>query len=187
MILIIDNYDSFTYNLAQYVGELGYSVGVYRNDQISLTTLSQLKPKRIIISPGPGKPADAGITLNLIQEFSRCIPILGICLGHQSIGSAFGAKVIKTSQLMHGKTSLVFHSGNKIFKDIPSPFTATRYHSLIIDKKQFSSDLQIIAWTQDNIIMGICHKKYKDVIGIQFHPESLWTPVGKKLLKNFLD
>lgn len=187
MILIIDNYDSFTYNLVQYVGELGYSCKVYRNDELSLDHLKEINPTKIIISPGPGKPTDAGSTIEIIQYFAKHIPILGVCLGHQSIGHVFGAQVIKIARVMHGKTSLVFHDNSKLFQNIPSPFTAARYHSLIVDRNHFSSDLKIIAWTQDNVIMGISHNKYPNVVGIQFHPESLWTGVGKQLLKNFLE
>nr|YP_010336789.1 anthranilate synthase component 2 [Stylonema alsidii]UNJ15195.1 anthranilate synthase component 2 [Stylonema alsidii] len=187
MILIIDNYDSFTYNLVQYVGELGYPLHICRNDQLSFSNLKKLNPTKIIISPGPGKPSDAGMTIEIIKLFSSNLPILGVCLGHQSIGEAFGSKVIKTSKLMHGKTSQVFHDGSKIFKNISNPFMATRYHSLIIDEESISSNLKVTAWTEDNIIMAVSHTLYENIIGIQFHPESLWTPEGKQILKNFLD
>nr|YP_010336001.1 anthranilate synthase component 2 [Tsunamia transpacifica]QUE27891.1 trpG [Tsunamia transpacifica]UNJ14407.1 anthranilate synthase component 2 [Tsunamia transpacifica] len=186
MILIIDNYDSFTYNLVQYVGELGFSVKVYRNDEVSLEHLCALKPEKIIISPGPGKPEDSKITLDVIKYFSATTPILGVCLGHQSIGYLLGAQVSKSSYLMHGKTSSIFHEMDTIFKGVPSPFIATRYHSLIINNLDLPQDINVIAWTADHIIMGIRHKKYPHVVGIQFHPESLWTTAGKQVLFNFL-
>nr|YP_010338532.1 anthranilate synthase component 2 [Rhodaphanes brevistipitata]UNJ18482.1 anthranilate synthase component 2 [Rhodaphanes brevistipitata] len=187
MILIIDNYDSFTYNLVQYVGELGFLLKVIRNDQLSKSILNTLKPNKIIISPGPGKPENSGGSLDIIRKFCPKIPILGVCLGHQGIGYIFGAEVIKTSSLMHGKTSYIFHNSNPIFEGISNPFVATRYHSLIINNKNLPTDLiDIIAWTEDNVIMGISIKKYPQVIGIQFHPESLWTIEGKKILSNFL-
>lgn len=185
MILVIDNYDSFTYNLVQYIGDLNLDVKVYRNDQISLSKILKLRPSKIIISPGPGKPEDSGITLEILRAYLN-IPILGICLGHQSIGYVFGAQVIKTSKLMHGKTSLIFHNSNPIFNGLESPFIATRYHSLIINKSNIPQDLEVIAWTSDHTIMGVRHKKYPHIIGIQFHPESLWTTVGKQILINFL-
>nr|YP_009296892.1 anthranilate synthase component 2 [Bangiopsis subsimplex]AOM66235.1 anthranilate synthase component 2 [Bangiopsis subsimplex]ARO90403.1 anthranilate synthase component II [Bangiopsis subsimplex] len=186
MILIIDNYDSFTYNLVQYVGEMGFPVTVCRNDKISIQDILKLKPTRIIISPGPGKPKDSGITLDILKDLSD-IPILGICLGHQSIGYIYGAQIIKTENLMHGKTSLIFHNSKLIFQDLENPFLATRYHSLIIEKDQLPENLEIIAWTSDNVIMGIVHKQCPHIIGIQFHPESLWTATGKKILLNFLN
>lgn len=186
LILIIDNYDSFTYNLVQYVGELGLSPIIYRNDQISLEHIFSLNPSKIIISPGPGKPQDSGITLDIIRQFSSKIPILGVCLGHQSIGYIFGGQVSKTTKLMHGKTSQIFHDETGIFTGLPNPFLATRYHSLIIQKDLFPAELEITAWTSDNIIMGIRHKDYPKLVGIQFHPESLWTTEGRQILSNFL-
>nr|YP_010336395.1 anthranilate synthase component 2 [Goniotrichopsis reniformis]UNJ14801.1 anthranilate synthase component 2 [Goniotrichopsis reniformis] len=187
MILIIDNYDSFTYNLVQYVGELNFPLVIHRNDQISISHLKALNPEKIIISPGPGKPVDAGLTIEIIKECSNTTPILGVCLGHQSIGEAFESNVIKTSDLMHGKTSKIFHNNSSLFKNVHNPFIAARYHSLIIAPELLSSNLEIIAWTDDNIIMGIRHKIYPHVLGIQFHPESLWTPEGKQILRNFLN
>ena len=190
MILIIDNYDSFTYNLVHYVEELGHNVQVYRNDKISLKKISKLNPKKIIISPGPCTPTEAGICIGLIKEFYDKKPILGVCLGHQAIGQAFGAKVVKASKIMHGKTSRVSNLGSKIFKNIPNIFEATRYHSLIIKNKSLSNDFKIISDTFDNnvkVIMGIEHKRYP-CYGVQFHPESIASlPYGKKIIKNFLN
>ena len=185
-ILLIDNYDSFTYNLLHYVEELGYNVQVYRNDKISLKKIAKLNPKKIIISPGPCTPNEAGICLDLVKRFYDKMPILGVCLGHQSIGQAFGAKIIKASKIMHGKTSKVSNLGSKIFKGLPTSFEATRYHSLIIDKKTFSNDLEITAETADGTIMGVQHKKY-NIHGVQFHPESIKTKLGMKILKNFVN
>nr|AIA20138.1 anthranilate synthase component II [Neoporphyra perforata] len=187
MILIIDNYDSFTYNLAQCVGELGHDVLVCRNDEIDIDTIKQFNPQKIIISPGPGKPSDSGISLNVISSFSDSIPILGVCLGHQSIGYLNGGNVIKVSEIMHGKTSEIYHNNEDLFKELPNPFTATRYHSLIIDNINFPSSLAITAWTKNNIIMACRHKHNPMLRGIQFHPESLWTLHGKRLLRNFLE
>nr|UNJ16283.1 anthranilate synthase component 2 [Boldiaceae sp.] len=186
MILLIDNYDSFTYNLVQYIGEMGYRVKVYRNDKITIAEINNLKPDKIIISPGPGRPEEAGICLNIIKEFSGIIPILGVCLGHQVIGHAYGAKIVNSIKLMHGKISYIQHSSDPIFANLPNPFIATRYHSLAIDKLTLPANLLIIAWTQDNIIMGCKHKIYPNVYGIQFHPESILTDCGKNILKNFL-
>ena len=189
MILLIDNYDSFTYNLVHYVEELNEKVEVYRNDKISLKQIRKLKPKKIIISPGPCTPNEAGISLELIKTFYRDIPILGVCLGHQSIGQAFGSKIIRASKIMHGKTSSVTNLGSKLFKGLPKRFEATRYHSLIIQKNTLPEDFKIISDTFDNksrVIMGIEHKNYP-CFGVQFHPESIATvPYGKKIIKNFL-
>lgn len=187
MILIIDNYDSFTYNLAQCVGELGYDVLVCRNDEIDITTIKQLNPHKIIISPGPGKPSQSGISLDVISSFSDSIPILGVCLGHQSIGYLNGGSIIKVSKIMHGKTSKIYHNNEDLFKKLPNPFIATRYHSLIIDNLNFPSSLAITAWTENNIIMACRHKHNQMLRGIQFHPESLWTFYGQQLLRNFLE
>ncbi len=185
MLLVIDNYDSFTYNLVQYLGELGQDPTVYRNDAISIAEIKKLKPKKIVISPGPGKPKDAGITEDVIKTFYKDIPILGVCLGHQAIGEVFGGKVVHAPYLMHGKTSPIHHDGKTVFKKLPNPFAATRYHSLVVDRKSVPKELEISAWTADNIIMGLRHKKYP-LEGIQFHPESILTEQGKPLLKNFL-
>jgi len=186
VILVIDNYDSFTYNLVQYLGELGEDPSVSRNDEITLKRIAGLKPKKIIISPGPGTPRDAGISKNVIREFSGKIPILGVCLGHQCIGEVFGGKIVRAKRIMHGKTSMVYHNGKTIFKGIPSPLEATRYHSLIIDCRLVPKSLQIIAETKKKEIMGIKHKKHP-TWGLQFHPESILTGQGKTILKNFLD
>jgi len=186
MILMIDNYDSFTYNLVQYFGELGQKIEVYRNDKISISKIKKLKPQKIVISPGPGGPLDAGISCELIRMFSKSIPILGVCLGHQCIGYVFGGKVIRAKRLMHGKTSSIYHNGKTIFRRIPNPFCATRYHSLIVEKKSLPSSLEIIAWTKEGEIMGLKHHKYP-VWGVQFHPESILTPQGKEILANFLN
>nr|YP_009237460.1 anthranilate synthase component II [Wildemania schizophylla]AKS28507.1 anthranilate synthase component II [Wildemania schizophylla] len=187
MILIIDNYDSFTYNLAQCVGELGYQVLVCRNDEIDIATIKQLHPQKIIISPGPGRPIDSGISLDIIAVFSKSVPILGVCLGHQSIGYLYGGNIIKVSEIMHGKTSPIYHNNEDLFKNLPNPFIATRYHSLIIDSKTLPTNLDMTAWTKNNTVMGCRDKNNEMLRGIQFHPESLWTSCGKQLLKNFLD
>ena len=185
--LVIDNYDSFTYNLVQYLGELKQDVLVYRNDEITLAKIKEIKPSHIVISPGPGRPDDAGISKSLIQEFAGKIPILGVCLGHQCIGEVFGGKVTNAPVLMHGKTSEIFHEGNSIFSDIPSPFTATRYHSLIVDLESIKNKpLKITAKTKDNLVMALEHKDFKNLIGVQFHPESILTEHGHTLLTNFL-
>ncbi len=186
MLLMIDNYDSFTYNLVQYLSELGQQVEVYRNDQITLKEIEAKKPQYLVLSPGPCTPNEAGICLDTIKYFSGKIPILGVCLGHQSIGQAFGGKVIRAPQLMHGKTSEIFHNAQKIFKGLPDPFTATRYHSLIVEKESLPKDLEITAWTKSGEIMGLQHKTLP-VYGVQFHPESIMTVEGKNILKNFLD
>jgi anthranilate synthase/aminodeoxychorismate synthase-like glutamine amidotransferase len=186
MILVIDNFDSFTFNLVQYLGELGAKLKVYRNNAITLEQIKKLKPEKIVISPGPCTPKEAGISVDLIKTFKGAIPILGVCLGHQSIGAAFGGNVIRAPYLMHGKTSMIYHNGKGVFRGIENPFVATRYHSLIIERKSLPKCLSITARTKDGIIMGVRHKKYP-VIGVQFHPESIMTTVGKKLLKNFLN
>ncbi|MBI2995213.1 MAG: aminodeoxychorismate/anthranilate synthase component II [Candidatus Melainabacteria bacterium] len=186
-VLVIDNYDSFTYNLVQYLGELKQDVLVFRNDKITLNEINNIKPAHIVISPGPGRPGDAGISKNLIKEFAGKIPILGVCLGHQCIGEAYGGKIINAPVLMHGKTSEIFHEGNSVFKDIPSPFTATRYHSLIVDSGSIkNSPLIVTAKTKDSLVMALKHKEYQNLIGVQFHPESILTQHGHKLLSNFL-
>ncbi len=186
MILLIDNYDSFTYNLAQYLAELGEKVKTYRNDKIDMEKIEKLKPSKIIISPGPGTPLSSGISCEVIKRFYRRIPILGVCLGHQCIGYVFGGKIVRASKIMHGKTSLIYHKGKNIFKKIKNPFLATRYHSLIIERKSLPHNLIVTAWTDDGIIMGIKEKKSL-LFGVQFHPESILTEEGKKILKNFLE
>lgn len=186
MLLMIDNYDSFTYNLVQYLGELGEEVVVFRNDEITVKEIEKLKPEKIVISPGPCSPKEAGVSVDVIKYFAGKIPILGVCLGHQSIGYAFGGEIIKAKCLMHGKTSLIFHNGKGIFKNVENPFEATRYHSLAIKKESLINDFEISAWTVDGEIMGIRHKKLP-IEGVQFHPESILTKEGKKILKNFLD
>jgi len=185
MILMIDNYDSFTYNLVQYLGELGQNIKVVRNDKIAIEAIMRLEPKRIVISPGPGRPEDAGISCEVIKEFAGEIPVLGVCLGHQAIGYVYGGKIINAKKLMHGKTSLIYHNQKTIFKGIPNPFEATRYHSLIVERKSLPRCLEIIAWTKDDEIMALKHKNYP-VWGVQFHPESILTNAGKDILANFL-
>ena len=186
MLLMIDYYDSFTYNLVQYLGELGEDIRVFRNDKISIQKIEKLNPDKIVISPGPCTPNEAGISVRVIQHFAGKIPILGVCLGHQSIGAAYGAEIVNAPRLMHGKTSMIHHDGKTIFKGLPNPFEATRYHSLIIKKDTLSDDFDITAWTDSDEIMGIRHKKLL-VEGVQFHPESILTKVGKDLLRNFLN
>jgi len=185
MILMIDNYDSFTYNLVQYLGELGENIKVFRNDKITLNKIKKLKPKRIVISPGPGRPENAGISCAVISEFAAKIPILGVCLGHQCLGFAYGGRIIGARRLMHGKTSLIYHNRQNIFRGIPNPFEATRYHSLIVEKKTLPECLEITAWTKEEEIMGLKHKIYP-LWGVQFHPESILTRAGKDILANFL-
>jgi para-aminobenzoate synthetase component II len=185
VILLLDNYDSFTYNLAQYLGELGCQLEVHRNDKISVEEIARRKPERIVISPGPCTPQEAGISIELIEKLAGKFPILGVCLGHQAVGAAFGGKIIRAPQLFHGKTSEVKHDGKGIFQQLPNPFVATRYHSLIVERKSLPKDLEITAETADGVIMGLRHRKYK-VEGVQFHPESVLTESGKRLLKNFL-
>lgn len=192
MIIVIDNYDSFTYNLVQYLGEIGQElpvakeIQVYRNDKIDVDTIRQLNPDGIVISPGPGRPEDAGISLELIATLGSKIPILGVCLGHQSIGQVFGGKVVAAPTLMHGKTSEIYHSNVGVFQNLNSPFTATRYHSLIIEKETIPDTLEITAWLEDGTIMGVRHRNYPHIEGVQFHPESILTSCGKQLLRNFL-
>jgi len=192
LILVIDNYDSFTYNLVQYLGELGQEfpvaqgIQVYRNDQISLEQIQQLRPDGIVISPGPGRPEDAGISLALIEQLGATVPILGVCLGHQSIGQVFGATIAAAPVLMHGKVSQIHHTGAGVFQGLENPFTATRYHSLVIDRQTFPETLEITAWTDDGTVMGVRHRQYAHIQGVQFHPESVLTPSGKALLRNFL-
>ncbi len=185
MLLMIDNYDSFTYNLVQYFGELGQDLKVYRNNKISIPEIERMKPDRIVISPGPCTPKEAGISIDVIRHFTGKVPILGVCLGHQSIGEAFGGDVIRAPYLMHGKTSMIHHDGKSIFKGLPNPFEATRYHSLIIKRETMPPVLEISAWTDDGIVMGVRHKQHR-LEGVQFHPESILTGVGKDLLRNFL-
>ena len=193
MILVIDNYDSFTYNLVQYLGELGKTISVakdievYRNDQITLEEIKAKKPDGIVISPGPGTPNDAGISLDIIEKLGPQMPILGVCLGHQSIGQVFGGKVVSASELMHGKTSPVSHKNTGVFKGLAEPLTATRYHSLVIDKDTCPEVLEITAWVDDGTIMGVRHRDYPHIEGVQFHPESVLTHSGKDLLRNFLE
>lgn len=186
MILVIDNYDSFTYNLVQYLGELGEEIVVRRNDEIDLEGIAALAPDHILISPGPCTPNEAGISLALIDRYKGEIPILGVCLGHQSIGQAFGGDVVRAEQLMHGKTSEIKHDGRTVFAGLPSPFTATRYHSLVVKRETLPDCLEISAETEDGVIMGLRHKTYA-VEGVQFHPESIMTDHGLKMLRNFLD
>jgi anthranilate synthase/aminodeoxychorismate synthase-like glutamine amidotransferase len=185
MLLMIDNYDSFTYNLVQYFGELGQDLKVYRNNKITVAEIEQMKPDRIVISPGPCTPKEAGVSIEVIKRFAGAIPILGVCLGHQSIGDAFGGDVIRAPYLMHGKTSMIHHDGKTIFAGLPNPFEATRYHSLIIKRETMPAVLEVSAWTEDGIVMGVRHKEHK-LEGVQFHPESILTNVGKDLLRNFL-
>jgi anthranilate synthase component 2 len=186
MLLMIDNYDSFTYNLVQYFGELGEEVRTIRNDQITLAEIGAMKPDRICISPGPKTPAEAGVSVDILREFKGKLPILGVCLGHQAIGAAFGGNVIRAKQVMHGKTSLIAHTGVGVFKDLPSPFTVIRYHSLAIERSSLPACLEVTAWTDDGEIMGVRHKEF-DIEGVQFHPESILSEHGHKLLKNFLE
>jgi anthranilate synthase/aminodeoxychorismate synthase-like glutamine amidotransferase len=186
MLLVIDNYDSFTYNLVQYLGELGETVEVRRNDQVTIDEIeNRLRPERIVISPGPGTPDDAGVTLNVIKRFSGKVPLLGVCLGHQAIGQAFGGKVIRAPELMHGKASRVSHDGKTIFAGLSDEFVAGRYHSLIVERESLPACLQVSAQTADDVIMGLRHRELK-VEGVQFHPESILTSEGKQLLANFL-
>lgn len=192
MIIVIDNYDSFTYNLVQYLGELGKQfavakeIKVYRNDQIKLEEIIRSKPSGIVISPGPGRPEDSGICLEVISKLSPNMPILGVCLGHQSIGQVFGGKVTNAPILMHGKTSEIYHKGIGVFANLGNPITATRYHSLVVDAATLPDTLELTAWTEDNLVMGIRHRDYPHVQGVQFHPESILTNSGIKLLANFL-
>jgi anthranilate synthase component II len=184
-VLMIDNYDSFTYNLVQYLGELGADLSVRRNDQLTLEDISGMNPDRIVLSPGPGRPCDAGITLEVARRFAGRVPILGVCLGHQAIGEAFGGTVVRAPEPKHGKVSKIFHKGNSILSGVPSPFEATRYHSLIIRREDFPASLSVEAWSEDGLIMGLRHREF-DLFGVQFHPESVLTGEGKRILENFL-
>lgn len=189
MIFVLDNYDSFTYNLVQYIGEMGHEVVVRRNDQTSLDEIEQLAPERIVVSPGPCTPQEAGISIDVIRHFAGKVPIFGVCLGHQAIGAAFGGNVIRASNLMHGKTSEVEHDGKTIFRGLPSPMTATRYHSLIVEEKSLPAELEVSATCRDRdgsrVLMGLRHRKY-NIEGVQFHPESVLTSHGKQMVRNFL-
>ncbi|MDQ2819218.1 MAG: aminodeoxychorismate/anthranilate synthase component II [Pseudomonadota bacterium] len=185
MLLMIDNYDSFTYNIVQYFGELGEEVRTVRNDELTLDGIRALNPDRICISPGPKSPADAGVSVDVLKQFAGKLPILGVCLGHQAIGAAFGGKVIRAKQVMHGKTSLIAHTGEGVFKGLPSPFTVIRYHSLAIERASLPDCLEVTAWTDDGEIMGVRHKEF-DIEGVQFHPESILSEHGHALFKNFL-
>ncbi|MBN1444861.1 MAG: aminodeoxychorismate/anthranilate synthase component II [Candidatus Omnitrophica bacterium] len=185
MVLMIDNYDSFVYNLVQYFGELGEKVVVYRNDALTVRKIEKLRPDCIVISPGPGRPEDAGISCEVVENLGGRIPILGVCLGHQCIGHVYGGSIVKAGRLMHGKTSLVHHNSKGLYMGIPSPFVATRYHSLIIKKGSLPRDVMVDAWTEEGEIMGVRHKKYK-IFGVQFHPEAVLTDNGKVILSNFL-
>ena len=186
MLVMIDNYDSFTYNLVQYLGELGEDVRVYRNDALSVDDVAALHPERIVISPGPCSPAEAGISVSVIQQLAGRIPILGVCLGHQSIGAALGGAIIRADRIMHGKTSPIRHDGRTLYRGLSNPFDATRYHSLLIERATVPACLEISAWTDEGEIMGVRHREYR-LEGVQFHPESILTIEGKRLLKNFLD
>ncbi|MBW4659945.1 MAG: aminodeoxychorismate/anthranilate synthase component II [Drouetiella hepatica Uher 2000/2452] len=192
MILVIDNYDSFTYNIVQYLGELGAELAiasevvVYRNDQITLEQIQQMQPDGIVISPGPGHPDESGISLDVIRLLGVNTPVLGVCLGHQAIGHMFGGKITVASELMHGKTSPIYHKGTGVFTGLENPLTATRYHSLVIDRQTCPADLEITAWVEDGTIMGVRHRDYPHIQGVQFHPESVLTQSGKQLLRNFL-
>jgi anthranilate synthase/aminodeoxychorismate synthase-like glutamine amidotransferase len=190
MVFVLDNYDSFTYNLVQYLGELGADVAVRRNDQVTVKEIEAMRPDRILISPGPCTPHEAGISIDLFRHFTGKLPILGVCLGHQALGAAFGGNVVRAPHLMHGKTSQITHDGRTVFKDLQLPFTATRYHSLIVEESALPSELQVSAWTTESdgsrTIMGLRHREYP-VEGVQFHPESVLTSEGKKLIKNFLE
>jgi anthranilate synthase/aminodeoxychorismate synthase-like glutamine amidotransferase len=189
LIFVLDNYDSFTYNLVQYIGELGEKVEVRRNDQVTIADVENLRPDRIVISPGPCTPAEAGVSIELIRHFAGKVPVLGVCLGHQAIGEAFGGHVVRAAHLMHGKTSAVVHDNKTVFKGLPMPMTATRYHSLIVEEKTLPAELEVSAWTTEKdgtrTIMGLRHRQHA-VEGVQFHPESVLTDAGKKLVGNFL-
>ncbi|MCM0590678.1 MAG: aminodeoxychorismate/anthranilate synthase component II [Gloeotrichia echinulata IR180] len=193
MIIVIDNYDSFTYNLVQYLGELAAefpvaeNIKVFRNDKISVDEIRELNPAIVVISPGPGRPEDAGISLDIIEQLGPTLPILGVCLGHQSIGQVFGGKIVSAPELMHGKTSQVSHTGVGVFRGLENPLTATRYHSLVIDRETCPDVLEITAWVEDGTIMGVRHRNYPHIEGVQFHPESVLTSSGKHLLRNFLE
>ncbi len=186
MVLVVDNYDSFTWNLVQYLGELGAKPEVRRNDEISIAAIRRMKPERILISPGPGRPESAGISTKVIAEFQRRIPILGVCLGHQCLAQVHGAKIVRAERLLHGKTSRIIHNGKDVFRALQNPFEATRYHSLIVDKDTLGKDLTVTAWTADQEIMGLRHRTYP-LHGVQFHPESILTTEGMKILRNFIE
>jgi anthranilate synthase/aminodeoxychorismate synthase-like glutamine amidotransferase len=186
MILVIDNYDSFTYNLVQYLGELGAEVEVHRNDAIDIAGIARRAPEGILISPGPGTPDEAGITLEVVRQFAGKLPLLGVCLGHQAMGQVFGARVIRAPRLMHGRTSPIEHDGRGLFRGLPSPFRATRYHSLIVERETLSSDIEVSAWTAEGEMMGLRHREFA-LEGVQFHPESFLTEHGHALLRNFLE
>ena len=186
MLLMIDNYDSFTYNLVQYLGELGADVRVYRNDAITIDEVAALRPQQIVISPGPCTPAEAGISVDVIRHFAGRVPMLGVCLGHQSVGAAFGGRIVRAGRLMHGKVSPIHHDGRTVFRGLSQPFDATRYHSLVIEPRTLPDCLELSAWTAEDEIMGVRHREHL-IEGIQFHPESILTIEGKQLLKNFLD
>jgi anthranilate synthase/aminodeoxychorismate synthase-like glutamine amidotransferase len=186
MLLMIDNYDSFTYNLVQYLQELGQEVVTYRNDALSLADVAQLRPARIVISPGPGEPRNAGISEDIVREFGPALPLLGVCLGHQAIGEVFGGEVVRAGELMHGKVSAISHHGTDIFAGLPQNFKATRYHSLVVNRDNFPADLEITAETANGLVMGLRHRRYP-IYGVQFHPESILTEGGKQLLKNFIE
>jgi anthranilate synthase component 2 len=193
VLIVIDNYDSFTYNLVQYLGELGAElpvaseIQVYRNDKIDLEQIEKLQPDGVVISPGPGRPEDAGVSGSLISQLGAKLPILGVCLGHQSMGQVFGGKIVSAPVLMHGKTSEIHHTGVGVFRGLANPFTATRYHSLVIDRDYCPDVLEITAWVEDGTIMGVRHRNYPHLEGVQFHPESILTSSGKQLLRNFLE
>lgn len=185
MILMIDNYDSFTYNLVHYLGELGEKVLIFRNDKITIEEVGKLNPDVVVVSPGPCTPKEAGISVDLIKEFAGRIPILGVCLGHQSIGYAFGGNIVRAQRLLHGKTSQIYHDGKGVYEDVPNPFDATRYHSLLIEKESLPDILKVTAWTDEGEIMGVRHKEHL-IEGVQFHPESILTKHGKDILRNFM-
>src|SRR5437870_7895632 len=185
MIVVIDNYDSFTYNLVQYLGELGEDLRVFRNDKITLEEIERLKPARIVISPGPGTPTDAGITEDTVRHFHKSVPILGVCLGHQAIGEVFGGRIVRAETLMHGKTSLIHHDRRTIYTGVPDPFVATRYHSLVVARESVPAELEVSSWTAEGTVMGLRHRSMP-IEGVQFHPESIMTTEGKSLLANFL-
>ncbi len=186
MILMIDNYDSFTYNLVQYLGEMGKKLVVKRNDQITIDEIRKLKPERIVISPGPGSPKDAGVSNAVIRTFGATIPTLGVCLGHQCMGEVYGGKVVLAGRIMHGKTSDIYHRNDLLFRGLENPFPATRYHSLLVERQSLPDCLKVTAWTDEDEIMGLSHKEHP-VVGVQFHPESILTQAGKKILRNFLE
>ncbi|HAY46926.1 MAG TPA: anthranilate/aminodeoxychorismate synthase component II [Gammaproteobacteria bacterium] len=186
MLVMIDNYDSFTYNLVQYLGELGEEVRTFRNDEISVAEIAKLSPDRIMVSPGPGTPDSAGVSLEVIKYFAGKVPLMGVCLGHQSIGQAFGGKIVHAIDVMHGKTSMVEHNGSELFANIPSPYRVTRYHSLVVERKSLPAEFEVTAWTSDGEIMGLRHREMQ-LVGVQYHPESILTEHGHRLLQNFLE